>query len=185
MKKLLRVKRHIVVGLIVSACLAACKKKEIFSEIPFIEYKSHYFIVDAVGKDSLVVLIFSFKDGDGDLGLNQGDTFPPFNPVVDFEGRSLNPYYYNLFLDYLEWFNGRFNYITRPFSTDTLRYEFRFPSLTPDGRHRAIRGDIEVKISPSPFPNARDTVMYRFFVYDRKLNKSNIAETPPIIWTNR
>lgn len=130
------------------------------------------------------MLIFSFKDGDGDLGLNQGDTFPPYNPVVDFEGRSLNPYYYNLYVDYLEWQNGIFNYVTRPFSNDTLKYEFRFPSLTPEGRHLAIRGDIEVKISPSPFPNAKDTVMYKIFVYDRKLHKSNVAETPPVIWIN-
>lgn len=162
-----------------------CKKREFFSEIPAIKYKTHYFITNTQGKDSLVLLVFSFEDGDGDMGLNQADTFAPFNPLVNSEGKSLNPYYYNLYLDYLELNNGIFSYVTKPFSTDTLKYEFRFPSLTPEGRHLAIRGDIEVKISPSPFPDAKDTVMYKFFVYDRKLNKSNLAETPPIVWLNR
>jgi hypothetical protein len=179
------IKRHLFFCVALVLLTNACKKREFFSEIPAIEYKGHYFLVNSQGKDSLVALIFSFKDGDGDLGLNQGDTLPPFNPVTDAEGNSLNPYYYNMFIDYKEQRNGEFKHITLPFSSDTFKYEYRFPSLTPEGRHLAIRGDIEVKLQPSPFPDRRDTVKYIFYVLDRKLNKSNTVETPPVIWLNR
>lgn len=136
------------------------------------------------GIDSVMTLIFTFKDGDGDLGLTQADTFPPYNPVLDpnNNNKSLNPYYNNLYIEYLESVDGIFQYVTAPFTTDTLNYAFRFESLTPSGRHKAIRGDIEVQISPSPYKNARDTVIYKFFIYDRALHKSNLIETPPIVW---
>ncbi len=142
------------------------------------------FTPNVEGSDSLMTLIFTFKDGDGDLGLTQSDTFPPYNAVLDpnNNNKSLNPYYNNLYIDYLESIDGIFQYVTAPFTTDTLNYSFRFESLTPTGRHKAIRGDIEVQLSPSPYPDARDTVMYKFFIYDRALHKSNLVETPPLIW---
>ncbi len=132
-----------------------------------------------------MVLVFSFKDGDGDLGLTQADTMPPFNAVLDplNNNKSLNPYYNNLYIDYLELIEGTFQNIVAPFTTDTLSYPFRFESITPEGRHKAIRGDIEVNIPPAPPQfNPHDTVMYRFFIYDRALHKSNVVETPALIW---
>jgi hypothetical protein len=64
--------------------LSACKKSEIYPDIPAIEFKSYYFTVDtsAAGiRDTLLGIIISYKDGDGDIGLNSKDTFPPFNSV--------------------------------------------------------------------------------------------------------
>lgn len=159
-----------------------CKKKEVYPPIPSIEYKTATFYRNAEGVDTLIVLVFSFKDGDGDLGLDGTDTLPPYNAVLDANGKNTNSYYYNLYIDYLEQINGTFQHVTLPFSTDTLRYLYRFENITPEGRHKAIRGDIEIKISPSPFPNPSDTVMYRFYIYDRALNKSNEAESVPLIW---
>lgn len=162
--------------------LFACKKKEVYPAIPSIEYKTAYFYQNAEGIDTLMVLVFSFKDGDGDLGLDGNDTLAPFNAVLDVNGRNINPYYYNLSIDYLEKINGVFQNVTLPFSTDTLRYSYRFENITPEGRHKAIRGDIEIKISPSPFPDPSDTVIYQFYIYDRALNKSNITSSVPLIW---
>jgi hypothetical protein len=159
-----------------------CKKKEVYPPVPSIEYKTAYFFQNSEGIDTMMVLVFTFKDGDGDLGLNGTDTLAPYNAVLDANGKNINPYYYNLYIDYLEQINGKFQHVTLPFSTDTLRYSYRFENITPEGRHKAIRGDIEIKISPSPFPNPSDTVMYKFYIYDRALNKSNVAESTPIIW---
>lgn len=166
--------------------VAACKKKEIYSVIPLIEYKTAHFYQNAEGVDTLMVLVFSFKDGDGDIGLTQADTSAPFNPVLDpvNNNKLINPYYNNLYIDYFELVNGTYQSLKTPFGNDTLRYPFRFESLTPEGRHKAIRGDIEVGISPVPlaYNPQSDTVMYRFFIYDRALHKSNIAESPALIW---
>ncbi len=166
------------------AALTACKKKDFYSDIPSIEFKTARFYANAEGKDTLMVLVFSFKDGDGDLGLTQADTSYPFNAVYDVDNRLINPYYNNLYIDYFEMVDGTWQSLIVPFGTDTLKYPFRFESLTPEGRHKAIRGDIEVNIIPAPlsFNPRSDTVMYRFYIYDRALNKSNTVETPAIIW---
>lgn len=160
----------------------ACKKKEVYPAIPSIQYEESFFYQNAEGVDTAMILVFSFKDGDGDLGLDGKDTLAPFNAVLDANGKNLNPYYYNLKIDYLEKINGNFQYVTLPFSSDTLRYSFRFENITPEGRHKAIRGNIEIRISPSPFPNPSDTVMYQFYIYDRALNKSNTAVSIPLVW---
>lgn len=174
-----------IIGLLLTTVFA-CKKKEIYPETPSIEYKSYRFLSDQSGLDSLLILQFSFKDGDGDLGLSQADTLAPFNPVIDSTGKSINPYYNNIHIEYREKYLGVFNFVTNPFNVfDTLTYAYRFESITPDGRHKAIRGDVEVSIGPSYYPNAQDTTIYRFYIYDRALHKSNIAETPPIVWIRR
>jgi len=167
---------------LLSVIINSCKTNEVYPVIPAIEYKSHYFIQNNNAKDSLIVLIFSFKDGDGDIGLGQADTLPPFNSVTDSIGNPINKYYYNLYIDYFEQVNGKMQNVTNPFSSDTLRYSFRVQNLTPEGKHKAIRGEIEVKIEPSPYPSSRDTVMYSLYIFDRALNESNVTVTPPIRW---
>jgi hypothetical protein len=166
--------------------ILSCKKKEIYPETPQVEFKSAFFIQDQLGIDSIMVLSFTFKDGDGDLGLNQSDTIAPFNAVTDSTGKSLNPYYNNIHFGYEERINGEFKFVTNPFNVfDTLNYAYRFENISPDGRHKAIRGDIEVKIGPNQYPNAGDTCRYKFFIYDRALHKSNLAETPSLVWKRR
>jgi len=175
--------RHFVLYLGIIFSLGQCKKTEISSEIPQIEFKSAGFLKSLDGKDSMLVITITYKDGDGDLGLNQTDTFAPFNPVTDSLGKSLNPYYQNLHINYFEKYEGIFSVVTNPFNvSDTLAYAFRFESLTPEGRHKSIRGDIEVKISPNAYPTAQDTTMYEVYIYDRALHKSNLVKSPAIIW---
>lgn len=175
--------------LLLLAFLSACKTKEIYPSIPQVEYKSASFLRGSDGTDSLLIFTFSFKDGDGDIGLNQQDTFPPFQADRNRYNQASNPYYYNLHIDYFEKFNNRFIQIIKelepdsvPPVYDTLKYVYRVENITPEGRHKAIRGDIEVKIAPSPHPDARDTVVYQFYIYDRSLNKSNVVKSPELIW---
>ena len=148
---------------------------------PSIEYNGYGFIEGPNGADSVLILSFKFKDGDGDIGLGQGDTMAPFN-AIDSAGIPKNPYYFNLYLEYLEFYEGKFNYVLYPFREDTFNYRFRVQSLTPEGPHKAIRGDIAVTVEPSPFADAHDTVMYKILLYDRALHPSNKIETPPIVW---
>ncbi len=164
--------------------IGACKEKEIYPAIPSIQYKSAYFISGSNGKDSLMKLIFTFKDGDGDIGLKNEDTLSPFNPVFDSTNKSLNPYYFNLYVNYTHKINGVFEPFIFPFTTDSLNYQYRIQYLTPDGRHKAIRGDIEVMLVPAPIFSTAiyDTAKYSFYIYDRALNKSNNTETPPLVW---
>ncbi len=68
--------------------LSSCLKQEDFPNRPDLEFIG---IIAAVQPaNSLGVIRFSFTDGDGDLGLNPGDTFNEFAPG--------QPYNFNLFV---------------------------------------------------------------------------------------
>jgi hypothetical protein len=164
--------------------LYGCKKSETYSNVPLIEYKSGYSVPDQnVFTDTLLGVVFSYKDGDGDIGLNPEDTFPPYNSIPDANGKETNPYYYNLNIEYLTLVDGEFKPVIIPNTTDTLRFNSRLQNITPDGKYKAIRGDIDWRILPPSGPayaGLSRTIKLRISIYDRALNKSNIAESPII-----
>jgi hypothetical protein len=133
--------------------------------------------------DTLLGVIFSYKDGDGDIGLNPGDTFAPYNSMPDANGKETNPYYYNLYIDYLTLDNGEFKPVIIPNTTDTLRFFARIKNITPDGKYKAIRGDFDWRILPPSGPayaGLSRTIKLKISIYDRALNKSNTAVSPAI-----
>lgn len=171
--------------LLVSLFFYSCKEKEIYPEVPSLQWKSHQFVIerDALGvNDTLISLVVSYKDGDGDIGLNEGDTFPPYDRQANSQGVITNPNYYNLNVEYLEMKNGVTGPFIIPNTTDTFKVQARISSLTPDGVHKAIRGDISFKFSAPLYPGIRsDSVLLRVRITDRALHQSNVAESPWII----
>lgn len=162
--------------------LFSCKEKEIYPVIPSIQYADINFLSNSSGNDSIMKMSFTFKDGDGDIGLDDADTFAPFNPITDSAGNSLNRYYYNAYVYLYKKANGDFVPVKRPFVNDTFYYAYRVMNLTPEGRHKAIRGTIELSIEQPILTDPGDTLIYKFFIYDRALNQSNWSESPPLIW---
>lgn len=160
--------------------LYACKGGEIYPIIPSIEFeKSSY-----INRDSTNLLVFSikFKDGDGDIGLEDGDTLPPYNNIKNpLTGKNTNIYYNNLYVEFLRKEGDNYNYVIADFSGDTLRADLRVMPLTPEGKYKAIRGTIEVTLEPSVLLNDGDTVKLRFLLIDRALHFSNAAESEDII----
>ncbi|MBP9153212.1 MAG: hypothetical protein KBF73_13080, partial [Flavobacteriales bacterium] len=85
----------------VVVALSSCLKRVDYPNRPHIEFLGFYPNLAAAGPgDSLGAVKFSFTDGDGDLGLNEGDTMGEFA-----QGQ---PYNYNLFINYFEKQNGVF-----------------------------------------------------------------------------
>lgn len=116
-------------------------------------------------------MIIHFQDCNGDVGLEDSDTLPPFNTESD--------YYYNLKLDYFEFQEGKW---VRIADLEPPFY-YRIPNLTPKGKTKKLEGDIEVSLEPTyylPFSKF-DTLMFSIQLFDRELNGSNIIETPQII----
>lgn len=179
------VSRSIVFILLLAATAviySGCKEKEIYPVIPFIKFKDAYVVKDSTGEPSLIGLIINYRDGDGDIGLSAGDTFAPFNIVqLEPNGPNVNYFYNNLYIDYLEKDGDTYQYVVKPFSTDTLRKSTRVMNLTPDGKYKAIRGDIDIQFEPSLYPDRRDTIKLKVKLIDRSLNISNEIETPDII----
>lgn len=159
---------------------SSCKKVDRFPPEPRIEYLnfSRVYNPDLEIYDR-GVLHFSFEDGDGDIGLNSGDTFPPFNNGSD--------YYYNLIIIYNEMQHGElvevpivwFNPQTEQY--DTLSLSSRIPYLTPDGINKAISGEIWDTLFIYNFNSEFDTIQFDAYIIDRALNESNTISTPLII----
>jgi hypothetical protein len=161
--------------------MTTCKKSEIYPSVPQIEYKSYYLILDDINpSDTMMGIVFGYKDGDGDIGLNDQDTFPPFNSVTDENNKELNPYHYNVYIEYWALQNGKMAPIIKENTTDTLREELRLANITPDGKYKAIRGDIDSRVKITKFSRISRTVKFKITLYDRALHKSNVAESAVI-----
>jgi hypothetical protein len=151
----------------------ACKKPRTFPDEPQITYDSYSRLPGISGKDSLLLVKFAFTDGDGDIGLGQEDTLAPFN--------SSSRYYYNIMIEYYEKVpGGDFHKIPIPNSNDTINFNQRLPVITPEGKNKAIKGTIEVKISTSVYQQVPERIKFKIKLLDRKLNESNEIETEEI-----
>ncbi|MBL7838018.1 MAG: hypothetical protein JNM67_10910 [Bacteroidetes bacterium] len=150
--------------------LAACQGEDFnYPEVPAISLKS-FEQLKLNNKDSAVIISLDYTDGDGDIGLEPSDTLSPF----EFGG----PYFYNLHVYPYEVVDG----IKKPImvsSTDSVDFNDRITTLTPTGKNKAIFGVIRIALRAQPtFSVTPDSMCYRIFIYDRKLHKSNVVETP-------
>lgn len=160
--------------------LASCLREEDFPDIPVIQYHGFQKIYNPeLELYDRGVISISYKDGNGDIGLAPGDTFPPFDPD--------SKYYHNLLIDYYEFQNGTlkkvpivvYNSQTQEF--DTLSLSARVPMLTPAGNNKAISGEIRDTIFIYNFSSPFDTIRFDVTLVDRSLNESNTISTPLII----
>lgn len=142
----------------------ACLKTEEFPTAPQITFKSY------VQSPDSATLTISFTDGDGDIGLDQGDTLAPFNPG--------SQWYHNFFVDQYKKVNG--SWVLQQFA---LPLYYRIPVITPTGQNKALQGDITVEISPQvlPPPLPGDTTRFSVRIADRALHESNTVYTDDII----
>ncbi|HRH38338.1 MAG TPA: hypothetical protein PK760_08340 [Flavobacteriales bacterium] len=140
--------------------ICGCMKTEVFPPEPAIKFKSFSQFSDSAS------LTISFVDGDGDIGLNDGDTLAPFN---------VDPYKYNLYLDYDTMANNVWHRVT--FAT---ALQYRIPRITPTGQNKTLDGEVAVAL-PWPFflDGLRDTARFTVRLYDRALHVSNsvVSET--------
>lgn len=160
----------------------SCSQEEGTPPTPSLEYVGFSKIKANNGKDSIVIINMTFEDGDGDIGLTDTDSFPPF--------RFGSPNFNNL---YVEFFSvdsfGVASKITSqflqdPITGDTVNFNQRISNLTPEGRNKYIKGRIDV-LTPfittldysEPLPNL---VYYTVTLEDRSLNRSNTIITPQI-----
>jgi hypothetical protein len=164
-----------LVPLSICFLLFGCEKTPpAFPTTPAILFKSYNVekLLDTSGNtDYKLTLTISFTDGDGDIGLGEQDTTGPFAPD--------QPHYYNLFVNYYEKVGGQFIPMTvnYPFGGDTIKYNGRIPVITPAGRNKAIKGDIEYSIDLGKGSKTGNSIKFDFVLYDRALHRSNVTES--------
>lgn len=149
------------------AVFSGCMKKQSYPDIPAISLLGLELIYDTAQVVRTGILSISYQDGNGDIGLNPPDTFPPY--------QRNGPYYYNYVFTYFEKQNGVFKQVDL-----LIPFSLRIPVLTPNDPNKAIKGFIMDTIGLYP-PPLHDTIKFEAFIYDRALNKSNVITTPEII----
>ena len=181
-------KRYLIGLFLMALAICSCQKPIEYPIEPKIEYEGFTYLINADSTFSGEGIVsFSYTDGDGDLGLDDSDTLPPFG----FN----DAHYYNMVVDYMKCVNGQFvkmpllspHVPTNPADTlvlyDTVTFNARFKRLRNSEEPKAISGTIEYKLTvQNPFsPN--DTVKFEIRILDRALHESNVIQTDPI-YTN-
>tara|TARA_Y100000815_G_C13031431_1_gene383266 strand:- start:78 stop:563 length:486 start_codon:yes stop_codon:yes gene_type:complete len=153
----------IVLFIVLLTLFFACKKRESFSDIPYLEFR-HYELkdsVDALGNiTKLCELHIYFTDGDGDIGLFNDDTIAPYD--------------YNLFVNYFEMHNDSLQQINV-----NPPYHIRMPNLTPTGQNKSLKVDVKYDVNVT-YRNS-DTIKFELKLFDRALNESDWASSSLII----
>jgi len=155
----------IILFIVLLTLFFACKKREEFSNIPYLEFTKYEIkdSIDALGNiTKLCELHLFFTDGDGDIGLFEEDTIAPFD--------------YNLFVNYFEMNNNSLQQII-----DTLNppYHIRIPNLTPTGQNKSLKVDMKYDVDIT-YRNS-DTIKFELKLFDRALNESEWVSSSLII----
>lgn len=167
----------IIFGLIL---IIGCRKEEEYPLEPVINFEGFVFLQDnQTGEINTGLLRIGYTDGDGDIGLDQGDTSFPYQKSGE--------YYYNFIIRYYEQQQGEFvevplvRYNSETQTYDTSTFSARIPPLIPKDQTEAIKGVIEDEIFINNPLSDYDTIKFEVQLIDRALNKSNIVSTPAII----
>jgi hypothetical protein len=151
------------------AALSSCKKQDEYPVIPAIDFKNIY-TEQFNGLDENATIILNFTDGDGDIGYKeagQNDT------IFD---NSTSPYYHN-YVATLEIFRNNVWKDTALASS----LGGRIPYLTPEGKNKALKGEIACEIPLVGLVADEDTFRFKIFIYDRALHKSNDVTTASVV----
>lgn len=158
--------RGIWLSLLVFITFASCEDDNNFSDIPYLEYRGHEFKVK--DEQRFIEMELYFNDRDGNIGLEPEDTLSPFNPG--------SKYFNNLWV----WVYIVRNGVQRSALADTsVSFSGRIPNLTPQGQNKSLEGTIYFDITTEGFAPG-DTLLYKFVLLDRDLNRSDTAVTPII-----
>jgi len=165
---------YFIVMLALLTAISSCLKVESFPDEPAIEFLELKTVGDSIA------IHFSFTDGDGNFGLDDGDLLvPPFNTGI---------YNKNLIVDYFELQNGVWKkFSTTVPSTNPLYISTAFNAqvnwIVPEGTNKTQQGEITYHLAnpyyvpTSPF----DTCRYSLYIIDRDLNESNTELTTTFI----
>lgn len=176
-------KNRILIGmLLLATAMFSCQKPVEYPVEPKIAYEGFTYLIN---EDSTFtgegIVSFSYTDGDGDLGLDDSDTLPPFG----FH----DAHYYNMVIDYMKCVNGEFvktpllSWNPQTQSYDTVTFNARFRRLRDTDEPKAISGKMDYQITVQNPLSPDDTIKFEIRILDRALHESNVIQTDAI-YTN-
>ena len=168
------------VFMVILGTLAGCLKPENFPDEPILTFKSleqtveSFQTQDSVVLQHFLVVTVGFTDGDGDVGLDDGDSQSPFGQ---------NEAHYNNFqIEFKRRSGGQWTDIDSDWS-------YRMKRISPSGQDPTLNGEIEVKVGPYPGPRpfpypdifAGDTLQANIRLEDRSLHMSNTVTSEAFV----
>jgi hypothetical protein len=155
----MKTRDFLAVALLVILMVHSCEPLERVSNIPEIQFKSlsaPYLVDTSAIIYHAVDLVFSFKDGDSDIGTDRDSAADP-----------------NLFLIPFEKVDGVYD------SLDPVVYGKPYKILKNEllNTGRTVRGEIKVQIPYFLYPPPFDTIRYDFYIIDQAGHESNVATT--------
>jgi hypothetical protein len=146
------------------ALLTGCIKEDQYPIIPHIEFAGFGTYAAVDGTDSACKITISYTDGDGNIGLDSTQTE--------------EPYKYNYFIKFMQLIDGKMVEVL-PADSNITTFNARIPILTPKGRNKNIKGDIDMTIQLYYMGELlqSNTIGFEIYIQDRDLNKSNTITT--------
>ena len=123
--------------------------------------------------DSAYLLVHDFIDCDGNIGLSEDDTVPPFN--VDGE------YYFNLKVNVYQRLNNEWVLVD---FQGGIGLNARIVPLADDDQEDVVEGKIKHYINPVDLLGLGDSLRFSTSIIDRSLNESVPASSETIIINN-
>jgi len=164
----------ILILLVVSQSCEIDKNR--YSDVPFIEFIDSK---ESIGLDDLEVEVYKLQiefyliDGDGDVGLPNGELPSPYIGDSAFN-----------FFPILYYFEKGELILDTIATIDTAR-NFIIPSVEKVGLDKTLKANVYIDFEYSVKLFPYDSIMYSFYVMDRAFNKSNIEWTDTIVFPVR
>lgn len=152
--------KYLFTIVIAGVFIFSCVKKKSYPTIPEVDYKDFvYFTGDSAD------LTATFTDGNGDIGVSEGDSTRTF----------WYTYYYfdTITQKYRAYYNQLFN--------DTLRIGYIVNKPNDSYKDKPISGEIKVRMQKFRHITQIKKVKYVFYLYDAAGNKSNVITSPELI----
>ncbi len=153
-----------VILAVISLFAASCIKEKSFPPEPKIEFVNY----TTYGSDSADCVI-SFRDGDGDIGLLEGDATSEDDLKMKYLYKDID----GVFKPY--------DAIDSTAAMDTLFYGYRIKDITPNGQYKTLEGQIKAKLRSLPiYVPGHTTVKFEIRLRDRAGHWSNMVTTNEI-----
>jgi hypothetical protein len=161
-----QMKKILLFGSLFSMALVSCLEENNLPDTPAITFNRFDNFTDSIN------LVINFQDGDGNFGLEQGDTSGIFDDCLR---------YYNLYCIYQEKQNGVWvdNGNAAPgqldpcVNEDAVPFYYRIPWAKPTGQDQTQDGTITINMNTYYLPSTFDTCRFRVKIVDRDLQESN------------
>lgn len=172
-----------------SIAASSCLSPPDFPDTPSIEFKSLKVTREPVQLVDTVTVTISFKDGDGDLGLNSEEySNPPYNRLNSDGTFNLNHWNYFCKIFVKNKSNNQFEPLTLQANNIVVKpesYYSQFPHLEPENfeKEAPLKGDLNFVqafgLGNEFLPG--DEVRFEIYIKDRALNTSNTVTTSSFI----